>query len=258
MPPYKPTVPIYPDALQRTLEPIVDVLRGGTVATDGAELRPTPLERRLIDAGNPVPDVLRLRRMLGMAEVVLEIGCGDADLARRIAEGNPRTGVIATDAYPWETGSVCGSRYREVALAWKEGRLAAQRTPPTNLATLRADIGILEDLPARSVDALLLIHPEPLVGQAVLGRLAAEGLRRALKPGPRAIVVLPYSREMGVYACGGCEFDHAPDWSRGLGFLMSSPFRFARGDRVQWGVDLPLTSRYTRNSTQSDVYVAAV
>jgi hypothetical protein len=37
---------------------------------------------------------------------------------------------------------------------------------------------------------------------------------------------------------------------------MESRFAFQKGQRVQWGIDLPRVSRYTSNSTQTDVYVA--
>ena len=60
---------------------------------------------------------------------------------------------------------------------------------------------------------------------------------------------------MGLMACGGCGFEHDPDWSRGLGFLMESGLQFKRGVSIQWGVDLSRISEYTRNSTQRDIYI---
>jgi hypothetical protein len=117
-------------------------------------------------------------------------------------------------------------------------------------------VALLRHFPRQSVDTVLMIHPEPRVGKEVLERLAEPAFCRRLKPGPRRIVALPYSRELGCWVCGGHEFDHGPDWSRGLGFLMESRFAFSKGRRVQWGIDLPRASRYTSNSTQTEVYVA--
>ena len=37
-------------------------------------------------------------------------------------------------------------------------------------------------------------------------------------------MILPHCREIGIYACGGYEFDHSEDWSLGLGYLMDSAF----------------------------------
>jgi hypothetical protein len=57
-------------------------------------------------------------------------------------------------------------------------------------------------------------------------------------------------------ACGGLEFDHQADWSKGLGYLFESEFEFLKADRFHWNVDLARVSPYTKNSTQTDVYCA--
>jgi hypothetical protein len=217
---------------------------------------PAGLAAYLDVEGNTAEDIQKVNFLLGMRTVLLEIGCGDGAVARQIAEKNPDVGVVATDVYLWNVPLPTGSHYRQVALAWEQRQLAAQQSSPANLVLLRARVDILGHLPEGRVDTVLMIHPEPSVGREVLHRLAEPTLLRALKPGGRRIMVLPHSRELGYWACGGHEFDHGPDWSRGLGFLMESPFAFSRGQRVQWGVNLSGASRYTANSTQVEVYVA--
>jgi hypothetical protein len=100
-----------------------------------------------------------------------------------------------------------------------------------------------------------LVNPEPLVGRALLDLLADPAVYAKIKPGHSQIVIVPFSREMGVVACGGYEFDHVEDWSKGLGFIKSSAFEFRRADKVQWGVDLRGSSPYSKNSTQAGVYL---
>ena len=256
MPPFQPTT--------ATLPPFVDTAPGPLLATpvdpmdlsDRSADRGMALDRYLRDAGNIAEDIDDARTLFRMANIILEIGCGDGEVARRIALKNPHMAVIATDAYPLDGQPQQGSHYRHVALAWQQRQLAAQQSRPGNLALLKAEVGILRHLPAGCLDALLLVNAEPKIGKAVLERLADDDLYQALKPGARQLVVLPYCREMGVWACGGYEFEHDTDWSRGLGYFLSSRFAFRRGDRVQWGIDLPRASRYTGNSTQTDVYVS--
>lgn len=215
---------------------------------------PGTLEAYLFELGNFPEDILKCRAIQALPKQIVEIGCGTADIARQVALQNPDTGVLATDLFDWCGPGDCGSAYRRVALAWREKRLNTQQACPGNLAVLRAEIALLDHLPAHSIDAVMLINPEPTVGKTILTRLAAPAMYRKLKPGAGRIVVMPFSREMGVMACGGMEFDHGPDFSRGLGFLKSSPLAFHKGERYHWNVDLA-ASRYTPNSTQSDVYV---
>ena len=235
--------------------PAVEALIGRMPATASLPERWLELEAYLRANENGDESIARLRHLLPAAQVLLEIGCGDAQVGLQIAVKNPEMAVIATDAYEWEGQEGGASRYRRVALAWRARRLAAQQLAPSNLAVLRAQIDILGFMPAASVDHLLLIHPEPQVARVILDRLAAPDFYRVLKPGARQIVVLPYCREMGVCACGGFEFEHGADWSRGLGALMDSKFGFERAERIHWGVDLSKASLYTGNSTQTDVFV---
>jgi hypothetical protein len=164
-------------------------------------------------------------------------------------------GIIATDLYDWSHQQLEGSSYGKVARIWRERQLPAQLDTPDNLVILRAEADLLRCLPARSIDTVLLINPEPRVGKSTLDLLHAELLFLKIKAGPVQIVILPYSRELGVAVCGGFSFEHDPDWSRGLGFMMSSKFRFKIGASMQWGVDLSRISEYTKNSTQSGIYV---
>jgi hypothetical protein len=234
----------------------LDAAIGRIAATASLPERWAELDAYLRAAENSDEDIARLRHLLPAAQVLLEIGCGDAQLGLQIAVKNPEMAVVATDAYEWKGPEGGASRYRRVALAWRTRQLAAQQLAPDNLAVLRAQVDILAFLPSASVDHLLLIHPEPQVARVILDRLAAPDFYRVLKPGARQIVALPYCREMGVYACGGLEFEHGADWSRGLGALMDSKFAFERAGRVHWGVDLSKASLYTGNSTQTDVFVA--
>jgi hypothetical protein len=192
---------------------------------------------------------------LQLPRVLLEIGCGAAEAARLIAVKNPVMGVLATDVFDGAQPSCQGSYYGKIARQWREGRLPAQEDPPDNLVILRAEADLLRYLPLAALDTILLINPEPSVGRAFLELLREEDLALRIKQGPTRIIILPYSRELGVMACGGCDFEHDPDWSRGLGYMMDSGLAFKRGLPVQWGVDLSRVSAYSGNSTQSDLYI---
>ena len=200
-------------------------------------------------------DMAKVDRILTKPQVILEIGCGRCEVARQLAVQNPDWGIIATDKFAWDRATVACSHYQQMAHAWKNNRLEAQQIVPTNLVILRAEAEILRFLPDRSIDSVLLVNPEPLVGQATLAFLAEPEIYAKIKPGKRQIIVVPFSREMGVIACGGYEFDHAADWSMGLGFIMASAFKFRKINRFQWGVDLRGASPYSKNSTQTDVYI---
>lgn len=219
---------------------------------DSSDLLKIYLEQR----GNRAEEIARLDSIQHMPSLILEIGCGAGEVAQEIAINNPDIGVIATDLYDWSSPLKRCSHYRQTALAWRERRLTVQLTRLSNLVVLRADAEILRYLPLKRIDSLVLINPEPKVGKAFLAFLHETGLDRHIKPGPRRLVVVPYSREIGVMSCGGLEFDHPADWSRGLGFLFESGFDFLKDDRIHWGVDLPGTSPYTTNSSQTDVYCA--
>jgi hypothetical protein len=213
------------------------------------------IEAYLLEQGNLPDDIAKLKKLMAMRHVLLEIGCGTCEAAWEIAAKNHDWGVIATDSYAWGVASTESSHYQKLAQDWKAKQLTIQQTVPANLVVLRAEAKILHFLPDLSIDAVLLVNPEPLVGLAFLDLLSANALHAKIKPSNRQIVILPFSREMGMVACGGCEFDHAQDWSRGLGFLMSSGFKFRKADKVQWGVDLSGSSLYSKNSTQTDVYL---
>jgi hypothetical protein len=200
-------------------------------------------------------DIDKLVAILKMPQVLMELGCGNAEAARQIALKNPNVGVIATDLYDWSHPQSSSSGYGQIARKWRAGQLPAQMNPLSNLVILRAETDLLQLFPIQVIDTIILLNPEPLVGKAILTLLRGDCLSLRIKHGPKQIVVLPYSRELGLMACGGCEFEHDPDWSRGLGFIMESGLRFKRGASIQWGVDLSRISAYTGNSTQRDIYI---
>ncbi len=216
---------------------------------------PKALGAYLENRGNPPAEIAKLNTIIGMEGVILEIGCGKGDIAWEIARKNPTMGVIATDIYAFPRNGASAFGYGDAAMTWKEGRLEAQQTPLANMVILRAEAEILPLLPYRCVNTLLLVNPEPKVGRIFLEFMEKNRLFETLKPSGRQMVIKPFSREMGVMSCGGFEFDHSPDYSRGMGLLMNSPFHFTRGDRFQWTVDLDAASPYSKNSTQSTVSI---
>lgn len=205
------------------------------------------------------PEILtRLNHILKMDTVILELGCGNAEIAWQIATRNPAIGVIATDIYrsPCLTGSVSG--YAKASRAWTNGLLKAQVFAPGNLVILRAGACLLSLLPPESINTLLLVNPEPSVGRAFLKLLAGTSLScSAVRPGNNQLVIKPFSKKMGIATCGGYEFSTEADWSRGIGFMRGSPFVFSDASRIQWNVDLGVFSDYSKNSTQAGVSVCA-
>ena len=209
----------------------------------------------LLGRGNYINDISKLINILRMPQVLLEIGCGDAGAAVQIALKNPGIGVVATDLYDWSPPPSHGSGYGKIAREWRERQLPAQIDTPANLVILRAEASLRRGLPLRAIDTILLINPEPCVGKAFLDLLRTESLFLRIKQGPTQIVILPYSRELGLVACGGFSFEHDPDWSRGLGFILGSGLGFKLGASIHWGLDLSHISGYTGNSTQRGIYV---
>jgi hypothetical protein len=209
----------------------------------------------LQQCGNHPEDILKGLRLLAFPRVILEIGCGSAETATAIAVRNPGIAVIATDGYPLDGAADPASHYSNVSRKWEQRTLGPQIAPLDNLVLLRAESEMLSWLPDGSLDSILLVNPEPRVGRAFLGFVLKTGAIRKIMPGPHRIVIKPFSREMGMMACGGLEFDHEADWSRGLGFMMECRLKFEKADRVQWDVDLNASSPYSGNSTQTDVYI---
>ncbi len=212
----------------------------------------------LLKKENHLLDVMKVNDLLQRPQVLLELGCGDGEAARRIALKNPGMGVIATDIFDWSHHQPGGPCYGKTALIWRNRRLPSQVNAPANLVVLRAEVDLLRYLPMRSIDTIFTINPEPGIGKYFLNLLQKESLILKIKASAMQIVILPYSREFGIMACGGCSFEHEPDWSRGLGFIMDSGLLFRKGAPVQWGVNLSSLSAYSGNSTQSDIYVHGV
>jgi hypothetical protein len=216
---------------------------------------PNALTACLMALENPHENIGKLGAILQLSNIILEIGCGDGKLAWEIARNNPDIGVIATDQYDWTIPARHGSYYQKTALVWKDRHLESQQDSLENFVLLRADITLLSHLPEACINTILLVNPEPKVGRAIMETLTDPVIFRKIRSGEKQIVILPFSREMGVSCCGGNEFYHDKDWSRGLGFMMVSGFDFRKGEPVQWHVDLAKFSPYSRNSTQKDVYV---
>jgi hypothetical protein len=216
---------------------------------------PASLLAYLESQGNRPERIERLTRILQMDTLVLELGCGNAEIAWQIALKNPSVGVVATDIYrsPCLSGAVLG--YAKASRAWTNGLLKAQILAPDNLAILRAGACLLSLLPPQSITTLLLVNPEPAMGRAFLNLLAETQAHRAVRPGPKQLVIKPFSKKLGVTACGGFEFNTEADWSRGIGFLRESPFDFQDAPRTQWQVDIGAFSDYSKNSTQTGVSV---
>jgi hypothetical protein len=210
----------------------------------------------LLGQNNRPEDIAKFKNIIkSMPGILLEIGCGSGEAALAIAMQNPHLGVIATDLYDWNQEQACHAYYARVARNWREGLLPAQKNAPANLVFLRTQAEILQYLPDNSIDTLLLLNPEPKVAKSFLDLMQRESLFVKIKKGSSQIVILPYSREMGIMACGGFEFEHDTDWSRGLGFIFESKLPFKPGPAVLWGVDLRAVSAYTGNSTQRNVYI---
>jgi hypothetical protein len=239
-----------PVCLDSGSHPIVAGNRGHTRNPDSSDRLDY-----LVDRKNCPNDIDKLNDLLRLPQVLLEIGCGTAEAARQIALNNPDIGIIATDLYDWSHQQSGSGGYGQIARQWRERQLPVQTDTPPNLVIIRAEADLLRCLPLRAIDTILLINPEPAVGKSVLDLIQVDSLWLRIKQGPVQIVILPYSREMGLMACGGCSFEHDPDWSRGLGFIMASGLRFKRGAPIQWGVDLSSISAYTGNSTQREIYV---
>jgi hypothetical protein len=247
-----------PSSIIQKIVPLLDAVPPPIVASDqvcSAYRNSLDQMCYLLGRKNRTDDINKLKNILRMPQVLLEIGCGDAGAALQIALKNPGIGVIATDLYDCSPPSSNGSGYGKIAREWRQHQLLAQVDIPANLVILRAEASLLRCLPLRAIDTILLINPEPCVGKAFLDLLQSESLSLRIKQGPTQIVILPYSRELGLVACGGFSFEHDPDWSRGLGFILGSGLGFKLGASIHWGVDLSHISGYTGNSTQRGIYV---
>ncbi len=215
----------------------------------------TLLNAYLFSQENTSGDITKMKGVLEMDPLIFEIGCGSGEAAWEIAKNNPHTGVIAIDKYDWTVPVRQGSHYQRTALAWREKRLQAQLHTPVNLVVLRAEFDIIRYFPDHCIDTVLMINPEPKVCEVFLRLMGEKKWFNKIKPGPSQILVVPFSREMGVSACGGFECDYSGDRPGNLGFLFAPPFRFHRGENMHWGLDLSRASAYSRNSTRNEVFV---
>jgi hypothetical protein len=213
------------------------------------------LNAYLLSHENFQADISKIKKILAMDQIIVEIGCGSGEVAYEIALKNPHTGVIATDKYDWTTPAKTGSHYQKVALAWKDKQLKIQSFLPDNLVVLRAETDILRFFPDHCIDTVLMLNPEPTVCEAFLKFISENTWYQKIKPGPNQILVVPFSREMGMSACSGFECVYTEHRPGELGFLKTGHFQFRRGEKNHWGLDMTRASAYSRNSTQNDVYV---
>lgn len=213
------------------------------------------LKEYLLFQENIFGDFDKIEYVLNMPRVILEIGCGTGDAARQIALNNPDIGVIASDKFDWCFHSAKYSHYQRVAMDWKEKKLPVQKSLPENLILIRAETNIIRYFPDHSIDTVLLMNPEPKVAESSLLLLSNPCLFKKLKPGVTQILVIPFSRQMGLMASGSFEFDHSEHCPRGIGYITSGPFAFRKGLRKYWGLDLSRLSGYSKNSAISDVFI---
>lgn len=215
----------------------------------------TLLNAYLLSHDNFQEDISKLKKILEMRHVIFEIGCGMGEAAWAIAKKNPQTGVIAIDKYDWTISVKEGSHYQKMALEWRNKKLKVQHHTPENLVVLRAESDMIRFFPDHCIDTVLMLNPEPKVCEAFLKLICEKAWFQKIKSGPLQIVVVPFSREMGVSACGGFECDYSEKRPGSLDFLTISPFRFRRGEINHWGLDLSRASAYSRNSTRNDIYI---
>ncbi|MFA4854805.1 MAG: hypothetical protein WC616_05600, partial [Candidatus Omnitrophota bacterium] len=117
---------------------------------------------------------------------VLEIGCGDTEVAWEIARRG--IGVIATDIFKTSSQKGNPNIYREFGLKWRKDTLKAQLSDLPNLTVLKAGAGLLRYLPDGLLDYILLVNPEKEVLHQVLGMLAS-GLAKKVKS---AVLIKPF------------------------------------------------------------------
>jgi len=213
------------------------------------------LNAYLLSHENFHEDISKLKKILDMTHIIFEIGCGSGEAAYEIATKNPDLGVIAIDKYDWNVPVKAGSHYQKVALAWREKQLKIQQYNPDNLVVLRAEADILRFFPDHCIDSVLMLNPEPKVCEAFMKFISENSWYQKIKPGPLQILVVPFSREMGVTACGGFECAYTEERPGELGFLKVGHFQFRCGEKHHWGLDLTRASAYSRNSAQNDVYI---
>jgi hypothetical protein len=213
------------------------------------------LNAYLLSHENVQEDIFKLKKILDMPNIIFELGCGSGEVSYEIALKNPSRGVVATDKYDWTVPLKEGSHYQKVARAWKDKRLKIQQYLPDNLVVLRAEIDILRFFPDYRLDSVLMLNPEPKVCEDFLKFISEKSWYKKIKPGPDQILVVPFSREIGVTACGGFEFAYTEERPGELMFLKVGHFQFRLGDKIHWGVDMSRASAYSRNSTKNDVYI---
>lgn len=97
-------------------------------------------------------EVEHIRGMLASGKpIIVDFGCGDGGVARAIADRNPGVNVIALDQFKRGSAAI---------EAWDRRELESQKRHSPNFVIARADIDIFSKLPDKSLDNILLIHPD--------------------------------------------------------------------------------------------------
>lgn len=119
-------------------------------------------------------------------DVVLEVGCGNAEASAAMARLHPERSVVAIDEF--DIGSAT-DKYARTARQWDSGNLPAQNDPARprdRLVIARADLKILHLIDDGSIDLIFLNHPDTLLLFQALDNIGL--IMRKLKPGGRLVI----------------------------------------------------------------------
>jgi len=124
---------------------------------------------------------------------VLEIGGGNTIQTTLMALGNPDVNFITTDIYADRPGV---PEYAYNTAQWYSGKLLAQVNPPErtrNLSVLRvsADDALQKIAPDKSINKILIVHPELEVLNSILTMVLRPNVESVLRP-DWEIIVKPY------------------------------------------------------------------
>ena len=78
----------------------------------------------LVERENCDQDIDKLNSILTMPQVLMEVGCGNAEAARQIALRNPNIGVVATDLYDWSDLQCSSSDMGKLRVSGARGNYA--------------------------------------------------------------------------------------------------------------------------------------
>ncbi len=115
-------------------------------------------------------------------KTLLEIGCGNAKVALKIARNNKNINVIAIDIFNDEDRS--GYYYDNYTKPWKNNELEAQNKDLPNLVILRSTSDILKLLPKNFLDWILFVKPDLNDADSLDAINPARNLMLALRNSP--------------------------------------------------------------------------